>query len=94
VSAWAIPVSEPGILLLDEATSSLDDNTQRDVERLVCELIRDGELTALIVTHDGDQARRVAQRVMVTESGRLVDLDPVKEGLGAAVEVLHTNRSD
>jgi ABC-type cobalamin/Fe3+-siderophores transport system ATPase subunit len=51
--AWAILASEPGILLLDEATPSLDDNTQRDVERLVCELIRDGGLTALIVPTTG-----------------------------------------
>jgi putative ABC transport system ATP-binding protein len=73
----------PGILLLDEPTSSLDDNTQRDVERLICEIIRDGELTALIVTHDKDQARRMARRVMVLESGRLVDFGLTKEVLGA-----------
>jgi putative ABC transport system ATP-binding protein len=75
--------NEPGILLLDEPTSSLDDNTQRDVERLICDIICDGGLTALIVTHDGDQARRVARRAMVIESGHLVDFGPVKEVLGA-----------
>jgi putative ABC transport system ATP-binding protein len=75
--------NEPGILLLDEPTSSLDDDTQRDVERLICEIIRDGKLTALIVTHDTDQARRVARRAMVLESGRLVDFGPVREVLGA-----------
>jgi putative ABC transport system ATP-binding protein len=75
--------NEPGILLLDEPTSSLDDNTQRDVEGLICEIIRDGALTALIVTHDQDQARRVAQQAMVMESGRLIDFGPLKEVLGA-----------
>jgi putative ABC transport system ATP-binding protein len=75
--------NEPGILLLDEPTSSLDDNTQRDVEGLICEIIRDGALTALIVTHDQDQARRVAQQAMVMESGRLIDFGPPKEVLGA-----------
>jgi putative ABC transport system ATP-binding protein len=73
----------PGILLLDEPTSSLDDNTERDVERLICEIIRDGELTALVVTHEKDQARRMAHRVMVMESGRLVDFGLTKEVLGA-----------
>jgi len=75
--------NEPEILLLDEPTSSLDENTQQDVEQLICDIIRDGGLTALIVTHDKDQARRVAQQAMVMESGRMVDLGPVKEVLGA-----------
>jgi len=74
--------NEPEILLLDEPTSSLDENTQQDVEQLICDIIRDGGLTALIVTHDKDQARRVAQQAMVMESGRMVDLGPVKEVLG------------
>jgi putative ABC transport system ATP-binding protein len=75
--------NEPEILLLDEPTSSLDENTQQDVEQLICDIIRDGGLTALIVTHDKDQARRVAQQAMVMESGRMVDRGPVKEVLGA-----------
>jgi ABC-type sulfate/molybdate transport systems ATPase subunit len=37
----------------------------------------------LIVTHDKDQARRMARRVMVLESGRLVDVGLTKEVLGA-----------
>ena len=75
--------NEPEILLLDEPTSSLDDRTQRDVEGLICDIIRDGGLTALIVTHDTDQAKRMARQVMVMESGQLVDFGPVKEVLGA-----------
>jgi putative ABC transport system ATP-binding protein len=75
--------NEPGILLLDEPTSSLDDNTQQDVERLICDIIHDGDLTALIVTHDKGQARRMAQLAMVMESGRVVDFGSTKEVLGA-----------
>jgi putative ABC transport system ATP-binding protein len=75
--------NEPGILLLDEPTSSLDENTQQDVEKLVCDIIRDGALTALIVTHDKDQARRMARQAMVMESGRMVDFGPTEEVLGA-----------
>lgn len=75
--------NEPEILLLDEPTSSLDDRTQRDVEGLICDIIRGGGLTALIVTHDTDQAKRMARQVMVMESGQLVDFGAVKEVLGA-----------
>lgn len=75
--------NEPEILLLDEPTSSLDDSTQRDVEGLICDIIRDGGLTALIVTHDTDQAQRMARQAMVMESGQLVNFGPVKEVLDA-----------
>ena len=73
----------PSILLLDEPTSALDDRTEQDVEELICDIISDGALTALIVTHDRAQARRVAHKAMVLKSGRLVAFGPVKEVLDA-----------
>ena len=75
--------NSPSILLLDEPTSALDDKTVQDVERLICEIIHYGALTALIVTHDQDQARRMAHKAMSLEAGRLVAYGPVKEVLGA-----------
>jgi putative ABC transport system ATP-binding protein len=73
--------NSPDLLLLDEPTSSLDEASQREVEKLVCSIIRDQELTCLIVTHDKNQAGRMASHAMVLEAGRLVRF-------GAAQEVL------
>ncbi len=73
--------NEPEVMLLDEPTSSLDEDTERDVEELICEVLREGDFTCMIVTHDRDQARRVASRVMVMEDGRLDRVGSVEEVL-------------
>jgi putative ABC transport system ATP-binding protein len=66
-------------LLLDEPTSALDDTSQRAVEELVLSIIRERQMTAVIVTHDTGQAHRVADRTMVLEAGTLVRIGPTKE---------------
>lgn len=75
--------NQPDLLLLDEPTSALDPATRRDVEALICGIIRDQGLTCLIVTHDIEQAARMAEQAMVLEAGRLVRSGPVEEVLDA-----------
>jgi phosphate transport system ATP-binding protein len=62
---------EPGVLLLDEPTSSLDPVTTAAIERLIRGLVP--ELTVVIVTHNLAQARRVADRTVFLNRGRLVE---------------------
>jgi putative ABC transport system ATP-binding protein len=75
--------NKPEVLLLDEPTSALDSATQRGVEELICSIIRDQKLTCLIVTHDKDQAARMARRAMVMQAGELVRFGPIQEVLDA-----------
>jgi putative ABC transport system ATP-binding protein len=75
--------NSPEILLLDEPTSALDDATQRGVEDLILGIIREQGLTCLIVTHDMEQARRMATHVMLLESGKLAGFGPAEEVLDA-----------
>jgi putative ABC transport system ATP-binding protein len=75
--------NSPSVLLLDEPTSALDVDTRENVEDLICSIIAKSQLTCLIVTHDPDQARRMAGQVMVLESGKRVKLGPVREVLDA-----------
>jgi putative ABC transport system ATP-binding protein len=75
--------NSPEVLLLDEPTSALDEATQRGVEDLICSIIHQGGLTCLIVTHDTQQAARMATHVMVMERGRLVEFGTVQEVLDA-----------
>ena len=77
----------PEILLLDEPTSSLDDESEREVETLIRSIIQTQNLTCVIVTHDKQQAARLANRMMMMEDGRLVQIGPVQEVLDA-----HTDR--
>jgi len=65
--------NRPDALLLDEPTNALDDASKREVEAIVRSLVADRSLTCLIVTHDPSQAERLAERVLVLDSGRLVD---------------------
>ncbi len=69
----------PEILLLDEPTSALDEAAQLGVERLICNIIRQQQLTCLIVTHDREQAERMAQRAILMENGRVVESGPMSE---------------
>jgi len=69
----------PEVLLLDEPTSALDEAAQLGVERLICSIIKHQQLTCLIVTHDREQAERMAGRAIVMESGRVVGSGPTSE---------------
>ncbi len=71
--------NSPQILLLDEPTSALDETTEADVETLICGIIRDRNLSCLMVTHDAAQAQRMASHVMLMEAGRLVQFTPSEE---------------
>ncbi len=62
---------DPRTLLMDEPTSALDRRSARTIEELVLAL--KGERTVVLVTHDPEQARRVADRAAcVTPVGRVV----------------------
>ncbi|MHB1877578.1 MAG: phosphate ABC transporter ATP-binding protein PstB [Streptosporangiaceae bacterium] len=61
----------PEVLLLDEPTSSLDPIATESIEALIRTLVP--ALTVVIVTHNLAQAKRVADRAIFLNSGRLVE---------------------
>jgi putative ABC transport system ATP-binding protein len=75
--------NSPTVLLLDEPTSALDDESKRGIESLIQGIMRTGGLTCVMVTHDVAQARRMADRALVLESGRAVRIGPIAEVLHA-----------
>ena len=62
----------PDVLLLDEPTSALDPGTAHEVANAIVELTA-GRTTVVLVTHDPDLARSVADRVLRLENGSLVE---------------------
>ena len=74
---------EPEVLLLDEPTSGLDDAIKQEVESVIFEIIRGQSLTCLFVTHDIEQTRRMANRIMIMEEGRITRIGAVEEVLDA-----------
>jgi putative ABC transport system ATP-binding protein len=65
--------NEPEVLLLDEPTSALDAQASEHLEEVVTKLCRERELTVVWVTHDLQQARRVAQDVTLLYRGNMVE---------------------
>ena len=76
--------NSPEALLLDEPTSALDEASARAIEELLLSIIRERQMTCVIVTHNMQQAARIADRAMHLEAGKLVTIGPLKE-------VLHAN---
>jgi phosphate transport system ATP-binding protein len=68
--ARALAIS-PDVLLLDEPTSSLDPVATESIEALIRRLIP--QITVVIVTHNLAQARRIADRTIFLNAGRLVE---------------------
>ncbi|MET7512006.1 ABC transporter ATP-binding protein [Streptomyces sp. NPDC005480] len=70
-------VREPELLLLDEPFAALDALTRLRMQDLVGELCRAHRPAVLLVTHDVDEAVRLADRVCVLRDGRLFTDEPV-----------------
>jgi len=68
--ARAIAMS-PEILLFDEPTSALDPLLVREVFKVIRSLVYDDAMTMLLITHDLDFARDVADRVLFMDAGRI-----------------------
>src|SRR5437773_7462816 len=61
----------PKIMLFDEATSALDPKLTQEVLRVIRDLAVRDHMTMILVTHDMDFARDVADRVLFMDEGRI-----------------------
>jgi iron(III) transport system ATP-binding protein len=62
----------PSILLMDEPFSNLDRSTRDIVRDETIAIIRATGATAILVTHDPEDAMRTADRIVLMQSGRMV----------------------
>jgi putative spermidine/putrescine transport system ATP-binding protein len=67
-------VIEPGVLLLDEPLSNLDPALRIAMRDELRALLRRREVTALLVTHDQEDAFAVADRVALLHAGRVLQV--------------------
>jgi sulfonate transport system ATP-binding protein len=70
-------VRDPQLLLLDEPLAALDALTRLKMQQLVADLWTRHGLTAVLVTHDVDEALLLADRVVVLRDGVLAEELPV-----------------
>ena len=64
------------IVLLDEPFNTLDANLRASVRADVHAILRDAEATAILVTHDQDEALLMADLVAVVRGGTIAQLAP------------------
>ena len=84
---------KPEVILLDEPFTSLDAHMARDLREEVVSLLRQTETTALIVTHDQEEALSVCDVVSVLENGSVIQsatpqeiyLNPVSQTVANSV---------
>ena len=64
-------VAETELLLLDEPLSALDPATRSSVRSELADLLRNLNLTTIIVTHDREEAFELADRIAVLIDGQI-----------------------
>ena len=72
--------SNPRVLLSDEATSALDPETTRSILDLLRQVNRELGVTVVLITHQMQVIKQIADRVAVMEAGQVVELGAVLDG--------------
>ncbi|WP_367134051.1 amino acid ABC transporter ATP-binding protein [Saccharothrix sp. HUAS TT1] len=73
---------DPDVMLFDEPTSALDPELVGDVLGVMRQLADEG-MTMLVVTHEMQFAREVADRVLFMDGGYVVEEGPAEQVIGA-----------
>ena len=81
--------ADPQILLMDEPTSALDPISTGKIEELMSELKK--ELTIVIVTHNMQQATRIADKTAFFYLGELVEFDETEKMFSCPKDVRTEN---
>ncbi len=66
-------VMRPKIMLFDEVTSALDPELVGEVLEVIRDIAREGEMAMVLVTHEMDFARDIADRVVFLDEGRIAE---------------------
>lgn len=77
---------EPRLLLLDEPLSALDAGLRERLAVDLREILHAAGTTALMVTHDHEEAFHVADRLAVMQDGRVVQSGPIAQVWAAPVD--------
>jgi putative ABC transport system ATP-binding protein len=64
-------LSLPKLLLMDEHTAALDPKTAVRVMKLTAEIVHQHQLTAIMVTHNMEQAIKYGNRLIMLHEGRV-----------------------
>ena len=63
---------KPGVLLLDEPTAGLDPITSGEIDELILKLQEENHMAAIVVTHDLQSAKTIADRLAILHEGNVL----------------------
>jgi iron(III) transport system ATP-binding protein len=69
----------PGVLLMDEPFSNLDRRLRDAVRDETVAILREAGATTVVVTHDPEEAMRIADRIVLMRSGRIIQAGTAEE---------------
>jgi iron(III) transport system ATP-binding protein len=69
----------PAVLLMDEPFSGLDSRLKDAVRAETLAILRESRATAVVVTHDAEEAMRIGDRIALLKNGRLVQAGRAEE---------------
>jgi len=75
-------VMRPKVMLFDEPTSALDPELVGEVLAVIKEIAREGDMAMLLITHEMEFASEVADRVVFTDGGKIVEQGPPDQIFG------------
>ncbi len=70
---------EPDLLLLDEPFSAQDTYLRRQLQQQLADLLQEGQVPSLLVTHDLEEAYRLSDDLVVIDQGRILAHGPKQE---------------
>ncbi|MFC4559969.1 ectoine/hydroxyectoine ABC transporter ATP-binding protein EhuA [Virgibacillus kekensis] len=74
-------VMRPKIMLFDEVTSALDPELVGEVLEVIRDIAKEGEMAMVLVTHEMDFARDIADRVLFLDNGVIAEQGPPQQVL-------------
>lgn len=80
-------VPRPRVMLMDEPFSGLDRRTRDRVRDETLAILREMRATTIVVTHDPDEALRIADRIVLMREGKMVQDGPARDFYDAPADL-------
>ena len=68
-------IRNPDLLLLDEPFSNLDTVNKKYVKEIVFDIIKESNLTTIIVNHDIEESLEISDKIMIINDGKIDAID-------------------
>jgi iron(III) transport system ATP-binding protein len=81
----------PAVILMDEPFSGLDSRLKDSVRADTLAILREARATAIVVTHDAEEAMRMADRIALLRGGKLVQVGSSDDLYRRPVDVFATS---